>query len=138
MVIGFLLAFQTINFLGLNETVITESKIANAPIIALSILSFPLIDTLRVFIIRIKQKRNPFEADRSHIHHRLLNLGFSHLKVTLLVALFCVLIMIFAYSQRYLNINLHFFVVLVPAILLALSPFSVNRKGIKVNLNTKI
>ncbi len=124
MVIGFLLSFQAIGFLNLNQLAI-EPKIANPPILALSILAFPIMDTLRVFVIRISQNRNPFKADRNHIHHRLLDLGFSHLKATTLVSLSCVLITVFAYSQNYLEIHLHLVVVFTLAFVLTLIPFGV-------------
>ena len=54
------------------------------PVVAMAILSYPLIDTIRVFIIRIVAGRSPFSADRNHIHHRLLDLGLNH-KQTVLV-----------------------------------------------------
>lgn len=124
MIIGFLLSFQAISFLNLNQLGI-EPEITNPPILALSILSFPIVDTLRVFVIRISQNRNPFKADRNHIHHRLLDLGFTHLKATMLVSLCCILITVFAYSQSYLDIHLHLVVVFALAILLTLIPFSI-------------
>jgi len=40
---------------------------------------------LRVFIIRISQGKSPFTADRQHIHHRLLQLGLTHLQITLIL-----------------------------------------------------
>ena len=124
MVVGFLLSFQAINFLNLNQLE-TAPNIANPPILALSILSFPIVDTLRVFVIRIRQNRNPFKADRNHIHHHLLNLGFTHLKATMLVSLCCILITVFAYSQSYLDIHLHLVVVFTLVVLLTLIPFGV-------------
>ena len=43
----------------------------------------PLLDTLRVFGIRILHRRSPFSPDRNHIHHLLLDRGFSHRAITL-------------------------------------------------------
>jgi UDP-GlcNAc:undecaprenyl-phosphate GlcNAc-1-phosphate transferase len=43
------------------------------------IMMIPGIDLLRVFILRIINKKNPFSADRNHIHHYLLNY-FSYKK----------------------------------------------------------
>lgn len=47
-------------------------------IFAMSVLAYPLIDTLRVFSIRVFRGRSPFEADRNHIHHRLIDAGYGH------------------------------------------------------------
>jgi UDP-GlcNAc:undecaprenyl-phosphate/decaprenyl-phosphate GlcNAc-1-phosphate transferase len=55
-----------------------------APALGIAILMVPLFDTLRVFGLRIFAKRSPFSPDRTHVHHFLLDLGFSHRKVTLL------------------------------------------------------
>jgi UDP-N-acetylmuramyl pentapeptide phosphotransferase/UDP-N-acetylglucosamine-1-phosphate transferase len=47
-------------------------------IFAMSVLAYPLIDTLRVFSIRVFRGHSPFEADRNHIHHRLIDAGYGH------------------------------------------------------------
>jgi type IV secretory pathway VirB3-like protein len=53
----------------------------------------PLLDTLRVFGIRILHRRSPFSPDRNHIHHLLLDRGFSHRSITLtLVAINLIMI----------------------------------------------
>ena len=44
------------------------------PLLALSV---PLADTAFAFFRRILRRKNPFRADKSHIHHRLLALGLT-------------------------------------------------------------
>lgn len=53
-----------------------------SPAIGFGILLLPLMDTLRVFSIRIMNGHSPFKPDRNHIHHLLLNYGFNHKGVT--------------------------------------------------------
>ncbi|MBC7936071.1 MAG: undecaprenyl/decaprenyl-phosphate alpha-N-acetylglucosaminyl 1-phosphate transferase [Rhizobacter sp.] len=53
-----------------------------APAIGFAILMVPLFDTLRVFGLRILDRRSPFSPDRNHVHHFLLDLGFSHKQIT--------------------------------------------------------
>jgi len=53
----------------------------------LCILAVPIYDTLSVLIIRFRQRRNPFAADRSHFSHRLLNLGMTRVQVLLTIYL---------------------------------------------------
>ncbi|MBB6091266.1 UDP-GlcNAc:undecaprenyl-phosphate GlcNAc-1-phosphate transferase [Povalibacter uvarum] len=64
---------------GVLAVVLTQD--ATAPLSAalpLLILGVPIIDTLMVMTQRILEGRSPFHADRNHIHHRLLALGFDH------------------------------------------------------------
>ncbi|MDA0729717.1 MAG: MraY family glycosyltransferase [Bacteroidetes bacterium] len=49
-----------------------------APIAAMSMMAYPLVDTLRVFTIRVLQGRSPFSPDRLHIHHLMIELGWGH------------------------------------------------------------
>ncbi|MDY6946415.1 MAG: MraY family glycosyltransferase [Pseudomonadota bacterium] len=44
----------------------------------LLLLGIPIIDTLMVMTQRMLEGRSPLQADRNHIHHRLLALGFDH------------------------------------------------------------
>lgn len=62
----------------------TAFSVSAVPAIGFSILLIPLMDTLRVFGIRILHRRSPFSADRNHIHHLLLERGLSHKNITLL------------------------------------------------------
>ena len=51
--------------------------------IALTALLFPVIDMTRLFVVRILNKRSPFEADKNHYHHLLIKSGDSHKKVAI-------------------------------------------------------
>ena len=90
---------------------------------AMAILSFPILDTLRVFAVRIAQKRSPFSADRNHIHHRLLDLGLSHKKATLTLAIINILVIALAYFIRDLYINLQLYILMLAVPLLYFSPW---------------
>lgn len=49
------------------------------PLVAFAaIIALPLLDTLYVMARRIRHGRSPFMADRTHLHYRLIDLGFSH------------------------------------------------------------
>ena len=50
---------------------------ALAPISAVWILALPVGDTVTLIVRRALRGRNPFHADRQHMHHILLALGFS-------------------------------------------------------------
>ena len=58
-------------------------NINNVPVIAISMISIPVLDTLRVMLVRILNKKSPFAADRNHLHHILLDSGMTHLRTSL-------------------------------------------------------
>lgn len=53
--------------------------------VALLVLGVPIIDTFWIITRRLLSRRSPFEPDRGHFHHRLLDLGLSHRGVVLLI-----------------------------------------------------
>jgi UDP-GlcNAc:undecaprenyl-phosphate GlcNAc-1-phosphate transferase len=53
--------------------------------VALLILGVPIIDTFWIIIRRIASGSSPFQPDRGHLHHRLLDLGLSHRGAVLLI-----------------------------------------------------
>ena len=72
------------NFLGFALAVISiidGAKVA----VALLIIGFPVLDLAFVYLNRIYHGRDPKQADRSHIHHRLMDMGW---KQQWIVALF--------------------------------------------------
>lgn len=42
------------------------------PVTVIWLMAVPVIDTLTLFILRLKKGRHPFAADRNHLHHRML------------------------------------------------------------------
>ncbi len=85
LVVGFILAVLAIKFIQFNE-VKHALHVPNAPTIAILILAVPLFDTLRVFTQRIASGSSPFSADRNHIHHFIIDNGFSHFRATCLLS----------------------------------------------------
>ena len=134
MFIGFLLAYQAVSFLAFNASFVSQAVLVKAPIVAVAILSYPLLDTLRVFSIRIYQKRSPFSADRNHIHHRLLNLGFPHLKASLLIGALNVLAIVLTFLIQDLDINIQLPILLLAIPLIYASPWLLVRKEGRIHL----
>lgn len=129
MFIGYLLAYQGVSFLALNELPNTAFTVPNAQIMFIAILSFPLLDTLRVFVIRISKKGSPFKADRNHIHHKLLHLGLEHRQATVLVALSNILIVIMVIFMRDLKNSLQLVISVGLGTILYLAPLlTIGRK----------
>jgi hypothetical protein len=71
--------------------------VLSAPAMGFGILMLPLLDTLRVFSIRLIYKRSPFYADRNHLHHILLDRGFSHKSISVILSLTTILCIVLTY-----------------------------------------
>lgn len=82
--LGFIMAIFSINFIESNNALVLLHKpiFSSAAVIVLGLLIVPIFDALRVFTLRILNCKSPFDADRNHIHHRLLELNFTHLQAT--------------------------------------------------------
>lgn len=85
LILGTIMAILVIQFNEFNIDLTAPYAILSAPAVSFGILIYPLMDTLRVFAIRIIQKKSPFKADKNHIHHRLLVLGMNHRSATYLI-----------------------------------------------------
>lgn len=120
MIVGYLIGIMTLRFLAMDEMelqqvhVLPENKIP----IVLSILFFPIIDVIRVIIIRIKRKKQIFSADRSHMHHILIDKGLSHKMASILLTISSCLIFLISYFlniylPKYLLITMFGFLILI-------------------------
>ena len=68
----------------------------NKTLFAVLVILYPLVDLLRVFILRIKKGKSPFVADQNHIHHLLsLKKKLGPFKTILLINILVVLIVLF-------------------------------------------
>jgi len=54
-------------------------------ILPIAVLVIPLLDFALAMIRRLRAGKSPFAADRQHLHHRLLDMGHSHLRAVLLL-----------------------------------------------------
>lgn len=82
LVIGTLLSLIMIYFLNENHDLEPTHPIKfNSSIVtAICVMIIPLVDTARIIIVRLSKGISPFTADKRHIHHNLIRLGFTHQK----------------------------------------------------------
>lgn len=110
LLIGFvvsILSILTINAYHPGGTI--DNVIVSAPavfVVTLSILFLPVFDTFRVFTMRILRGHSPFRADRTHLHHYLLDIGLSHGQTVAAILVANVMLTGFALFVQMLNINL--------------------------------
>ncbi len=137
MVVGLCMAFQSVQFLTLNPIFEESSPMSHAPVYVLSIVAYPLIDVMRVIISRLLRNKSPFLPDRNHIHHKLLDLGFSHVKATALIVAYTSVLLLLTYLTSELNIHLHLIVMTITAVSLALVPVNIHKIRSKSKIAVK-
>jgi UDP-GlcNAc:undecaprenyl-phosphate GlcNAc-1-phosphate transferase len=88
-----------IGVLSIRATQSGASQIsATIPIL---LLALPILDTLSVMAQRIGEGRSPFRADKNHIHHKLLALGFGHHEAVMMIYAIQGALFVTAYSLRF-------------------------------------
>ena len=75
-------------------------------VVTLSVLFIPVFDTFRVFTMRILRGRSPFSADRTHLHHYLLDLNLSHGQTVGVMLVTNVLLTVLSLGLQRLPINI--------------------------------
>ena len=105
LMIGLVNSILVIKFINVANSPFVAVQIPAAVAIGFSILIVPLLDTLRVFSIRIAKGRSPFTPDRNHIHHLLLDNGLSHAAVTFTCVAINVCFIAMAWMGRSLGPN---------------------------------
>lgn len=93
LTIGFLLGFFAIMLTQGEQGVVR-------PVVPVVILGLPIIDTLWVMIRRLLQGQGPFSPDKTHVHHKLLDLGFHHRGVVTIIYGACLLWALVAVTLR--------------------------------------
>jgi UDP-GlcNAc:undecaprenyl-phosphate GlcNAc-1-phosphate transferase len=96
LTLGYVLALTSISGSAKSSTVVSLLM----PMLALGL---PLMDTVLAVIRRWMRGRPIFGADRGHIHHRLLDLGYSHRNAVLLLYAGCLVLGIGALAMTYAN-----------------------------------
>ena len=97
LLLGTVAAVYAFHILG-NDYHFKPDFTINKTLFSVLILIYPLVDLLRVFIMRIKNGESPFKPDKNHIHHILITKGFSHLSINLILLLFSLTIFIFLWN----------------------------------------
>jgi UDP-N-acetylmuramyl pentapeptide phosphotransferase/UDP-N-acetylglucosamine-1-phosphate transferase len=133
LILGLIMVIMVIKFNEFNINQLAPYAIHNAPAVSIGILIIPVIDTLRVFLIRISESHSPFAPDMNHIHHKFLKLGNSHLKSTIYIVLINIFFIGFTlFFNSLLPINYLMISIFVLGIIAACTPgFILNRKTAK-------
>ena len=78
-----------------------------ALVLPLLVLAIPLIDTSFVVAKRIKSGKPFYVADRTHLHHRFENIGFSQRRSVIYLYAWCVALALAALATRFVHPHAH-------------------------------
>jgi UDP-GlcNAc:undecaprenyl-phosphate GlcNAc-1-phosphate transferase len=92
--LGFTLA--TISLMG-----VMKSSAAIALAVPLLIIGVPIFDTASAIVRRVLHKRPIQEADKGHIHHRLLGRGFNQRQTVVIIYVWSIALALGGYAVRY-------------------------------------
>ena len=99
LIIGLITGIMCVKFIELNGKA-PSIRFNSVPLIAFGVLIVPLFDTLRVFTWRVLKGKSPLHPDRNHIHHRLLEVGFNHMKTSLTIMFFNLIFIVVVYFAQ--------------------------------------
>ena len=76
LLLGYLLSLFTVKYCMYTGS--TPDEIAGSPVlVSFSVLLIPSLDVVRVVLRRVRNGKNPFLPDKTHIHHKFLAMGFT-------------------------------------------------------------
>lgn len=132
LLVGLVSAILTIKFIEVHKGLEDHPFAFNAaPALAVSALIFPLFDTLRVFVLRAIKNQSPFQPDRRHIHHLLIDSGLSHMQATTILVIVNACFMVMAFSLQGIGtFNLLILILIIAIILTAFLYSFASRKNV--------
>jgi UDP-GlcNAc:undecaprenyl-phosphate/decaprenyl-phosphate GlcNAc-1-phosphate transferase len=131
-----ILAIKLVEFTPQENTPLVIKELVS-PVTVLAILVYPLTDTLRIFIYRAIKGVSPFSADRNHLHHLLIDSGFSHKSTVISIYSGVIAIMAVSFGTRLFDETTSFIITGSVSILLMLTPILIKRQYIKKQAQLK-
>ena len=84
LVIGLVLGLLTLKLMAVGDAAHNSLSFnrSQLPLFLAGVLFIPTLDTIRVMLLRFTRGVSMFKPDRNHIHHILIDFGFSHRKAS--------------------------------------------------------
>lgn len=104
LTLGFILSLMVIKYCMYRPG--EPDAVDGAPLVtAFSILLVPCLDVIRVVLGRMKRKANPFKPDRTHLHHKFLQMGFTPHRSMMLIQIMAASFMVVTYVLIYVGVH---------------------------------
>ena len=104
LTLGYVLSFLIIKFC-IHSNICVGEMSGSSLVIAFSMLLVPCLDVCRVVLGRIHRHLNPFKPDRTHIHHKFLEMGFSPRRSMVYIQLMSVSFILFTILLFYWRVD---------------------------------
>ncbi|MBN4073164.1 undecaprenyl/decaprenyl-phosphate alpha-N-acetylglucosaminyl 1-phosphate transferase [Crocinitomix catalasitica] len=105
-----------------------QFQLVSTPVLAMAILSYPLLDTLRVFSIRTARGKSPLSADKNHLHHKMLQKDKRHRKTVITTYIFTIIMIALALFSQFEEPTISFAICLTFSILFVIYVFYIYKK----------
>jgi len=86
---------------GVCMILLTRGNTIYSPVLCLYIIGVPIFDTAMVILERLIEGRPVFKADKNHIHHKLLRMGFKHNEAVIVIYAIQMLMSLLAWNLRF-------------------------------------
>ena len=141
LVIGLVLGILTLKLMAVGDAAHNSLSFnrSQLPLFLAGVLFIPTLDTIRVMLLRFTKGVSMFKPDRNHIHHILIDFGFSHRKASFCIGFinFLVASIMFYVTQQFtIVISL---LILISMFFIAFSVlFLMNKNQTAIRLKVKI
>lgn len=125
-----ILSIKFVEFVPAQDTPVLVQQMFT-PVVAMGIICYALSDTLRIFIWRAARGVSPFSADRNHLHHLLIDSGWSHRKTVLWIYTATLSVIGVAVATRLLPVTISFAITGCYTCLLIMIPWLIKRSHLK-------
>ncbi len=105
LTIGLIMSIGLIKFEEISQLVNNDYSLHSAAGISFALISLIVFDLLRVAFIRMYKGISIFRADKRHIHHIMLRLGFRHNAISLIISSFIILQLLISIIADSLNVS---------------------------------
>lgn len=123
LLLGYLFAILAIKTLCCELPAGHKLFMTSLPTVVMGLMIMPIIDTLRVFTGRILRGSSPFSADKTHLHHVFLKLGFSHFQASTSIIALNLVLFCMALIMRNMEGSVSALILFSSALIISLIPF---------------
>jgi len=103
LTLGFIISLLAIKYVVSME--LSESVTDGWPlVVAFSVLLVPCLDVFRVVLNRLQRRVHPFKPDRTHFHHKILEMGFTPRKALVFIELISIAFIAFTMLLVYVGV----------------------------------
>ena len=99
------------------------------PALVIGVGCIPLFDAVRVMFVRMIHGKSPLKADKSHLHHLFIDMGFSHLGAAMFIIQMNIVVLLGWWLAWYLgaSMDVQLYVVVAMALTVTAGVYSLMR-----------